>query len=253
MVLDPQLLVPYQLHLGQSGQASAGRSNSSAVFFQSPSRRGFSPWRITSAYVYEGGWEKLYPIFPLRRPRPSRAGSPDRNSRRPETGRRLSSAVPRGCWPSFSLCSWERRRGMGGQSAASRLPSVSLRLLRPPLPCSSSFSFPPPTGRTGQGSASPPAGGRTPRPPLRWCPSGRPVLELHQMLVVEDLQKQGPGAGRHAEETGQPCLVPARLSPGEIHCWDAPGGQAQQQAPPSSSIRTPLHSSFLCPGAFVLP
>ena len=160
---------------------------------------------------------KVVPDFFRAGPAPAGRAVPDRNSRRPETGRRLSSAVPRGCWPSFLSV-----HGSGGAGWAARAPPhASLRISGssgPPLPLLLliQLSLRPQAeqvkdqrhrqqedGHPGHRSAGVHQGG--------------PVLELHQMLVVEDLQNRGPGAGRHAEETGQPCPVPARLSPGEIH------------------------------------
>lgn len=126
--------------------------------------------------------------------------------------------------------------GIGGAGwAAGAPPHASLRISGssgPPLPRSSPFSFPS-AHRQNRSRISVTASRRAD------TQATAPLVSIRadqswsstRCLFVEDLQKQGPGAGRHAEETGQPCPVPARLSPGEIHRWDAPGGQAQQQAP----------------------
>ncbi len=115
--------------------------------FQKPlPARVFSPWRITSAYVYEGGWEKLYPIFPLRRPRPSRAGSPGTAAaRKPGGGCPQQSHGAAGRL--FSL--FMERRADGRPERRLTPPFVS-PLLGRPCPAPSRSAFPPPTGRTGQ-------------------------------------------------------------------------------------------------------
>ena len=164
----------------------------------------------------------MYPIFP-RRPRPSRAGSPGQEQ--PPPGNRAAAVLssPTGLLAVFFSL-------FMGEAARDGRPE--LRLLRaalaPLLPIQLSLR---PQAEQVKDQRHRQQEDGHPGHRSAGVHQGGPVLELHQMLVVEDLQKQGPGAGRHAEETGQPCPVPARLSPGEIHRWDAPGGQAQQQAP----------------------